>query len=417
MKKIYLIDWNSFIYRMFFALPEFSTKDWEIVNALFGMAKFFVWQLIRENPDYLVFVKDAVGDNFRHKLYWEYKATRDKMPDNLKTQISLIEDMIQKMWIEIIEISWYEADDVIWTLANNLWKDVNNDVYILSWDKDLYSLTKDNVKIYDTMKQKIYDYNDASKKFWIKAPYIIDYLAIVWDKSDNIPGVEWFWPKKAIDLINKYWTLEEIYLHIEDKDFIIWWKTLEKLKDQKDNAFLSKKLATIELAVDLWDFDIKNFCFKKSSIVNEDVVELFKKYDFNSLLSDKDRKDLDTFSSLDIKKTIIQNDEELQKLQKILDKQTEITLDTETTSLDVYNASLVWISILIWDNIWYYINYWHNQDKVSYNKLKDFLLYLLNSDKMIIWHNLKYDLEIIELFLKWEHNNKKELESWQKSLF
>ena len=93
-KKIYLIDGNSFIYRMFFALPEFSTKDGRVVNATFWMAKFFVWQLVKENPDYIVFIKDAKGNNFRHELYSEYKATRERMPDSLRSQIGDIEEMM-----------------------------------------------------------------------------------------------------------------------------------------------------------------------------------------------------------------------------------------------------------------------------------------------------------------------------------
>jgi DNA polymerase-1 len=96
-KKIYLIDGNSFIYRMFFALPEFSTKDGRVVNATFGMAKFFVGQLKKEKQDYVVFIKDAKGKNFRHELYAEYKATRERMPDSLRSQIGDIEEMIARM--------------------------------------------------------------------------------------------------------------------------------------------------------------------------------------------------------------------------------------------------------------------------------------------------------------------------------
>jgi DNA polymerase I len=103
MKKVYLIDGNSFIYRMFFALPEFSTKSGKIVNATFGMAKFFMEQLVKENPDYVVFIKDAKGNNFRHELYSDYKATRERMPDTLRNQIEDIETMIAKMQIQIIE--------------------------------------------------------------------------------------------------------------------------------------------------------------------------------------------------------------------------------------------------------------------------------------------------------------------------
>jgi DNA polymerase-1 len=226
MKKIYLIDWNNFIYRMFYWLPEFSTKDGKIVNAIFGMAKFFVNQLVREKPDYVFFIKDAKWKNFRHDLYDEYKSTRDRMPDNLRCQIGDIEKMIKMMWIDIIEINWYEADDVIWTLATTFWKDQNNDIYILSWDKDLYSLISNNVKIYDTMKRKVFDIEETIEKFWIKPEMIIDYLAIVWDKSDNIPWIDWFWPQKAVSLINKIWWVDEIYIEAEkvekwEKDFMM----------------------------------------------------------------------------------------------------------------------------------------------------------------------------------------------------
>ena len=113
MKKLYLIDGNSFIYRMFFALPEFSTSNGKVVNATFGIAKFFMWQLRNENPDYVLFIRDAKGKNFRHDLYADYKATRDRMPDSLRAQVEDIQIMVEKMGFQSIEIPWYEADDVI----------------------------------------------------------------------------------------------------------------------------------------------------------------------------------------------------------------------------------------------------------------------------------------------------------------
>ena len=118
MKKIYLIDANSFIYRMFYGVPEMVTKKGEYVNAIFGIARFFLVQMKYENPDYLIFVKDAKWKNFRHDLDENYKATRDKMPDNLRSQMPIISEMVEKMWVPIIEIEGFEADDVIWTLAN-----------------------------------------------------------------------------------------------------------------------------------------------------------------------------------------------------------------------------------------------------------------------------------------------------------
>lgn len=409
MKKIYLIDWNSFIYRMFFAIPEFKTKDWLFVNALFGMAKFFVWQLTKENPDYLVFIKDAKWDNFRHQIYADYKATRDRMPDNLRTQISLIEDMISKMWCKIIEIPNCEADDVIGTLATSLWQDKNNDIYILSGDKDLYSLTKENVKIYDTMKWKVYDYELAKTKFDVNPEHIIDYLAIVWDSSDNIPGIEWFWPKKAVDLINKYGTLEEIYAHIDDEDFILTWKTLEKLKASHEIAFLSKKLATIKKDVELENFYLEDFIFKKDTLLNENVKELFKRYEFNSLYSEE--KNLQTWKDLNLKVQIIKNDTDLEKLKHSIESYKKVFFDTETTSLSIMQADLVWISIYLDDENIFYINVSHQWEKVPRESVKEFIKYLFSLDIEIIGHNLKYDLEIIENFLHSE-NTKKVKRKW-----
>lgn len=426
MKKIYIIDGNSFIYRMFFALPEFATQNGEVVNALFWMAKFFVSSLVKENPDYLVFVKDAKWENFRHKLYKDYKATRDRMPDNLRTQISLIEDMISKMKVDIIEIDWYEADDVIGTLAVKLWENKENKVFILSWDKDLYSLTTENVFIYDTMKKKVFDSIKSKEKFWVDSKKIIDYLAIVWDKADNIPGIDWFWPKKAVELINKLWTVDDIYavvskieswisleesVNLNEEDIksissCFKWKTFEKLISSKEDAFLSKKLATIELNVDLWNFDLENYTFKPDDLVNNDVIDFFKKYEFNSLIWDDDTlESMKTFPDLWIKVHIIDDKQKLDKLYESISKEDKIVIDTETTGLNIMTAELVWVSIYLDDNRIYYINRLHNWNNVNYIDLKQFLINIFDLDILMIWHNIKYDLEIIDLFLKKESTN------------
>lgn len=250
-KKIYLIDGNSFIYRMFFALPEFSRSDGTPVNATFWMAKFFTQQLVKESPDYILFVRDAKGENFRHKLYSEYKATRERMPDNLRSQMQDITHLISSLWIESFEIEGYEADDIIGTLACKLWEKSDYEIYILSGDKDLYALVNEQVKIYDTQKKKISWPEETFEKFWVPAGCVRDYLAICGDSSDNIPGISGIGPKKAIVLLNEFWSLEKIYEVIEkiEEEFehispesqkILKGKTLEKFIEWKENAFLSK---------------------------------------------------------------------------------------------------------------------------------------------------------------------------------
>ena len=417
-QKIYLIDWNSFIYRMYYWLPEFSTKDWKIVNAVFGMAKFFTNQLKKEKPEYLIFIKDAKWDNFRHKIYSDYKATRDRMPDNLRDQIQDIEDMINMMWVDIIEIDWYEADDVIWTLSKKFcWKNWY-EVDILTWDKDLYSLVSDNIKIYDTQKKKKFWPEEAKEKFWVDSKYIIDYLAIVWDISDNIPGIAWFWPKKAIELINTFWSLENIFEALESwKEFPFKWKTLDKLKNSKEIAFLSKKLATIDLSVSLEKFDLENYKFKPEEILNEDIVKLFEDFEFNSLIWEEKRY-LKKWDSLSLKTKIIWDDQWLDELLSNISNYKEIVLDTETTSLNFKEAELVWVSIYLDDNNIYYINSMHEWPSVTKSKLREFLKNLLSSDKTIVWHNLKYDLEVINVFLSEQSWVKEKIFNknlWQKS--
>ena len=429
MKKIYLIDWNSFIYRMFFALPEFTTKDWKVVNAIFWMAKFFVSTLVKEKPDYVVFIKDAKWENFRHKLYADYKATRDRMPDNLRGQIEDIEKMISILKMQIVEIPGYEADDVLWTLAKKLWEDKNNKVFILSGDKDLFSLISENIFVYDTMKKVQFDEEKTKEKFWVEPKFIIDYLAICWDTADNIPWIDWFWPKKAIDLINNIWWVEKIYEEVEkvnswEKKFSDFeksvqscfkWKTFEKLVNSRENAFLSLKLATIDLSVNLENFDLEDFKFVPENFKNEEILEYFKLLEFNSLIEEWDFSvKMQTWKDLNLKVKIVDSKEKLEELFKKIKQKKEIVFDTETTSLNVIEASLVWVSIYLDDENIFYINALHSGKKVEISDLKNFLKNVFNLDILIVWHNLKYDLEIIENFLNREEEKNEDL---QISLF
>ncbi len=415
-KKIYLIDGNSFIYRMFFALPEFSTKDWRIVNATFWMAKFFVWQLIKENPDYIVFIKDAKWENFRHKLYSEYKATRERMPDSLRSQIGDIEEMIARMQIDIIEIPGFEADDVIWTLAVRLAKQSENEIYILSWDKDLYALVNEQVKIYDTQRKKISGPDETFEKFGVSASCVRDYLAICGDSSDNIPGISWIGPKKAQILLNEFWSLEKIYEIVDSIDLsydsiseesqkVLKWKALEKFIEGKQLAFLSQKLATLDCDMDLSDFDLDDYEFHKDEIETPELIEFFKNLEFFSLLKADEIKKENWESSWK-KVQIIWDQQWLEDLEKKIYHSKLVVFDTETTSLNVRAAKLVGISILLDEENIYYINLLHRWPKVESSILKNFVKNLLESEIKLVAHNFKYDLQILEHFIKSSEENK-----------
>jgi DNA polymerase-1 len=368
------------------------------------------------------------------------------MPDNLRSQIDDIEKMIELMGIHMIAIDWYEADDVIGTLAQDLWKDKANDIYILSWDKDLYALITENVKVYDTMKRKVFNREEATLKFWVPPEKVIDYLAIVWDKADNIPGIDGFWPKKAVDLINEVWWVEKIYEAVEEvssgkkneKDFpkpvqsCFKGKTFEKLQGAKDDAFLSKKLATLDLSVHLdyppfnndllwWEY-LESFKFDGKSLLNEKVKVFFRELEFNSLIWE-DEKELQKWEDLWLKVNIIWDKEWLDDLQKKIKKYDKVILDTETTSLNIMEAQLTGVSIYLDDKNIFYINRMHHWPQIEDSELKSFLISILDSDALVIWHNIKYDLEIIELFLenksqggKESSSDWKEDTSWQTTL-
>ena len=321
--------------------------------------------------------------------------------------------MIARMNMQIIEIPWFEADDVIGTLATRLGQESTNEIYILSWDKDLYALVNEQVKVYDTQRKKISGPQETFEKFWVPANCVRDYLAICGDTSDNIPGIDGIGPVKAQILLNYFWTLEKIYEAIDTLQAFeisydelpeeVWknlkWKTLEKFIAGKENAFLSQKLATLATDVSLPDFDLSDFEFSKEYITTPELIDFFEVFEFHSLIRDTQKK-LSNWTTLGKKVQIVWENSALEELSLKLANSDTIVLDTETTDLDVRKAELVWVSILLSEHEIYYINRLHSWPKVGDTNLQIFINSLLSSKKIIIWHNLKYDLQILEIFLE-----------------
>ncbi len=272
----FIIDAYNLIYRMFYAIPEMNTRDGTPVNAIFWVAKFLK-SLADENPDAALLVATDVGQSFRAELYTEYKAQRDRMPDNLRSQIEGVFAIFDAAGITVLAREGYEADDIIGSIAHryeNNW----HQVVIISSDKDLCQFVRDgHVHIYDAMKRKFMKESDVVEKFGVPAHQVRDYLAIVGDSSDNIPGISGFGPKKAVDLLSKYETLEWIYEHLDD----LTPKMQEVLIAQKGNAFLSQKLATIYTELELDALPESSFV---TGLSNPDYVALLKSYEFKSLL-------------------------------------------------------------------------------------------------------------------------------------
>lgn len=241
MKKIYLVDVSSMFFRAFYAIRPLSTPQGVPVNAVYGFLSMIIKLLKDEKPEYIAFCYDRKQPSFRKEMYAEYKANRTEMPEDLEVQIPYIKQVASLLGIRDLEVESYEADDLIGTLTR-IGREKKLEVVIVSGDKDFGQLIQPHVVLYDTMKEVRYDVDGVKQKWGIRPDQFIDYLALVGDSSDNIPGVAGIGPKGAIKLLEQFKNLEEIYERIDEVEGK---STKEKLLASKDNAFLSKKLVRI----------------------------------------------------------------------------------------------------------------------------------------------------------------------------
>ncbi|MDD2744965.1 MAG: 5'-3' exonuclease H3TH domain-containing protein [Candidatus Gracilibacteria bacterium] len=386
MRNIYLIDGYNLIYRLFYAIPPFTTKAGEPVNAVFGMAKSLMGMHQYEKPDLLYFIMDYKGKTFREELYPAYKGTRDRMPDDLKSQEPKIFELLKAMEIPVLEKEGFEADDIIGTLATTLRKDPNNQIYIISGDKDLYQFIGGNVMVYDTMKRKIAYRDETIEKFGVPPERVVDYLSITGDSSDNIPGIAGFGPKKAQALIGEFGSLEQIYEALDQDHPSITGKTKTTLMEQREVAFLSKKLASIPTDVPMDMLPEASYIFRERSLINPEVRQLFRTLEFKSLIPEDDVP-LKDFASLGIKPIHIADLTELDKLTQEIQKQTSCSIGTISS-----DYRLTGISMLVGEQS-YILDFSKYSGKV-------FLETLLSSDIEIIGYDLKEELKLLYGYIK-----------------
>ncbi len=243
-KKIFLIDASSLFFRAFYAIRPLTSPAGLPTNAIYGFLTMVTKILKDEKPDYIVFCYDRKEPSFRKEIYNDYKANRSETPEDLVPQIPYIKKIADLFGIPSLEVARFEADDLIGTLTKVSRKH-DLDVYIVSGDKDFGQLVGPHVWLFDTMKNIKYDSAGVVEKWGVKPEQMIDYLALVGDASDNVPGVMGIGPKGAQKLLSDFGSLENIYDNIEQIKGAIQ----EKLKVSKDDAFLSKKLVTIETEV------------------------------------------------------------------------------------------------------------------------------------------------------------------------
>lgn len=283
-KKIVLIDGHSILNRAFYGLPDLTTSQGEHTNAVLGFINIMFKILEEEKPDYLTVAFDTSHPTFRHEMFDAYKGTRKGMPDELRAQVPVMKEVLKAMNITVIEKPGFEADDVLGTLAVQSEK-AGNDVSLVSGDRDLLQLASEKIKIRIPKTKRtgteIDDYlaADVYEKYHVTPKQFIDLKGLMGDTSDNIPGVPGIGEKTAGKLIEAYQSMENIYEHIDEMPAN---RATTNLRENKELAFLSKKLATICTDCDI-DFNIENADL--NNIYNEQVYLLFKRLEFKNLIS------------------------------------------------------------------------------------------------------------------------------------
>lgn len=282
-KRLIIIDSNAIIHRAFHALPPLTTKKGEVVNAIYGFLLFFLKALNEFKPDYIAATFDFPAPTFRHKEYKEYKATRVKAPEELYNQIPKVKEILKEFDIAVFEKEGYEADDLIGTisfLAEN--KDKNIETIILTGDADTFQLVDENTKVLAIRKgvkdTVLYDIDKVKEKYQGVLPsQLVDLKGLRGDPSDNIPGVFGIGEKTAINLIKEFDTIENLYANLDK----VKESLKEKLKSNKEKAFLSKKLSKIENEVPV-DFSLEDCLWE--GFDDKKTEDILTKYEFFSLL-------------------------------------------------------------------------------------------------------------------------------------
>ena len=392
-EKLLLVDGSSYLYRAFHALPDLRSSDGRPTGAIYGVLNMLQKLIKSERPDYLSVVFDTPVKTFRHDIFPEYKANRQKTPEDLIAQIEPLHQAIINLGLPLIAVDGVEADDVIGTLAMEAEKK-NIKTLIATGDKDMAQLVTDNIHLIDTMKDIKMGPAEVLEKFGILPERFIDYLTLAGDTSDNIPGVEKVGPKTAIKWINEYGSLEGV---IQNADQIKG-KIGDNLNAALDQLDLFKTLVTIKCDVQT-DSNFSDLIIGES---NEDLLhEQLSDLGLHGLIKQFDIQSPEKKPDVESNYHTIRTKNELDELIEVIKKAPYISFDTETTSLDYMNAELVGVSIALKPNEAFYIPINHNYEGVEKQLEEHFVLEalkpFLESDEIPkIGHNLKYDRHILQ---------------------
>ncbi len=387
-KPLILIDGSSYFYRAFHALPPLSNSKGQPTGAVYGVVNM-IRKLIKDyQPTHMAVVFDPKGKTFRNELYPEYKANREAMPDELRSQFAPLKAVIEAMGLPVVIVDGVEADDVIGTLARQA-TEHGMQTLISTGDKDMAQLVDDHVALINTMSNTYLDAAGVETKYGVKPNQIIDYLTLMGDKSDNVPGVAKVGPKTAVKWLAQYHDLDSVLTHADQ----IKGKVGENLKTAMAHLPLSKQLVTIKLDVEL---KLTPDDLKPQAPATDKLVELYTDLEFRGWLSEV----LGETKQVEQNYETVLTQQQFDKWIKRLEAAELIAFDTETTNIDEQRAELVGVSFSVKPGEAAYVPLAHDYmgapDQLSLDDVLTQLKPLLTDpNKAKVGQNLKYDITVL----------------------
>jgi len=394
MSEILLIDGSSIFFRAFHAIRDMRRSDGMATNAVFGYINTLRTVMKDYKPTEMVVAFDLPQPTFRHKAFKAYKANRVKPPDELIAQIPYIKKVTEKLGITQVELSGYEADDLIGTMSIHL-AEQGNDVIIVSSDKDLFQLVSSSVRILRLApmgKTKVYGIEEVKERYGVAPEQIADVFALMGDASDNIPGVPGVGEKTAIALIQQYGTLETIYEHLDE---IKGKKRQENIRNNKEAAFQSRDLVVLATAAPI---DLSDGFTRIKPVDKDDLLAFYEELNFKGFANElkRDGGAAKTVKKVETNYVTVSTLKQLEQVVDCVMQKGSCAIDTETTSLNILDARMVGMSISVEDNQGWYIPVGHTEPgNLPREEAYALLRKIIESDEISkTGHNLKYDLHI-----------------------
>ncbi|MEE8388566.1 MAG: DNA polymerase I [Acidiferrobacterales bacterium] len=389
-----LVDGSSYLYRAFHAMrqADLSNSSGEPTGAVYGVTNMLRKLLTDYDPQYIAVVFDAKGKTFRNDLYPQYKANRPPMPEDLRPQVAWVHKVVEAMGLNLLVVEGVEADDVIGTLATQA-ADEGRQVTISSGDKDLMQLVNQRVNMVDTMKDVIYDHDGVVAKFGVPPDRMIDYLTLVGDTSDNIPGVPGVGPKTAVKWLQQFGALDDIIAHAEK----IKGKVGENLRNSLDQIPLSRALVTIKRDVKLKQ---KPKDLARRPLDEQTLRDLFAHLEFRPWLDELGGVNANKLNEASAKYSAVLTEIDLDSWIARLKKSELFAFDTETTSLSAIDAEIVGVSFTDKVGDGAYVPVAHDYAGVPDQLDRDYVLNKLkplleDPQQFKVGQNLKYDAEVL----------------------